>query len=185
MMCLMDRDWARFGRLVEAARRHRGWTQEDLVQEAGVGLSTVQSIERGRRDKPQILPTHRIVAHTLGWADGSIEAVLAGGDPTTVDQQNATPSASPEPPSRIEVGVDALLDDLTARVREALLGGTVADATAIDMGPEDDGEVVIIWKRGEKRDLTPEQQRDLRRRWGKLQHAARDILADGEEQEEQ
>lgn len=183
MMCLMDRDWARFGELVEAARRRRGWTQEDLVRAAGVGLSTVQSIERGRREKPQILPTHRIVARALGWADGSIETVLAGGEPVEAD--SAAPDLVVNVPSDKVEKVGTLLDDLTARVREALLGGTVADATAIDLGPDDEGGVVIIWKRGEKRDLTPDEQRDLNLRWGKLQRAAHEILADNKKQEDQ
>ncbi|MFI1520615.1 helix-turn-helix domain-containing protein [Kitasatospora cineracea] len=170
----MDRDWGRLSRRIAAEREALALPQQPFADQLGVSRSAVQKLESGHAYR-KITPLHRSVERIFDWEEGSVEAILVGGEPTVRDVVS----------SPIEAGVDALLDDLTARVREALLGGTVADATAIDMGPEDDGEVVIIWKRGEKRDLTPEQQRDLRRRWGKLQHAARDILADDGEQEDQ
>lgn len=177
MMCLMDRDWARLGEHVEAERRRREWTQEDLARAADVGVSTVQSVERGNRQKPQILPTHRVIARVLGWDDGSVEAVLAGGDPTYA----AEFGPSSQPTGVLEESAAALLDDLTARVKGALLGGQVVDATAVPMG---DGDVVIIWKGGEEQELTPSQRRKLEQQWHRFQRAAHDILADDEEQEE-
>ncbi|MFJ8437641.1 helix-turn-helix domain-containing protein [Kitasatospora griseola] len=170
----MDRDWGRLSRRIAAEREALALPQQPFADQLGVSRSAVQKLESGHAYR-KVTPLHRSVERAFGWEEGSVEAILDGGEPATCDAAD----------SPIEVGVDALLDDLTARVREALLGGTVADATAIDMGPDDDGEVVIIWKRGKKKELTAAQQRDLRRRWGRLQHAARDILADGEEQEEQ
>ncbi len=170
----MDRDWGRLSRRIAAEREALALPQQPFAEQLGVSRSAVQKLESGHAYR-KVTPLHRNVERVFGWEEGSIEAILDGGEPSVRSAAG----------SLIEAGVDALLDDLTVRVREALLGGTVADATAIDMGPHDDGEVVIIWKRGEKRELTAEQQRDLRRRWGKLQHAARDILADGEDQEGQ
>jgi hypothetical protein len=139
----------------------------------------VQSIERGREfSAPQL--SHRSVAQVLGWAPDSIALVLAGGEPirsapsAVAHQPTVNVATSPEAES-----VDDLLDDLTERVRMALLGGTVADADAIGLGDEPDGgEVVLIWKRGERPDATPEQLRADLKKWARLQRVAREILAD-------
>lgn len=175
----MNFDWSRLGRAVVARRRTLGLSQVALADAAGLSRSAIQGIERGGEfSSPQL--SHRSVAQALGWTPASVADVLAGGEPTLA----ASPSPSPvpaEPESRIEAGVDALLDDLTARVKGALLGGQVVDATAIDLGPGDEGGVVIIWKQGEGQDLTLEQQRKLRRRWAKLQRAAHEILDDDED----
>ncbi|MFJ5923889.1 helix-turn-helix domain-containing protein [Kitasatospora sp. NPDC092948] len=180
----MDRDWKRFGVMVEAGRRRLGWTQDDLAREADISPSTVFTMERGIRTKPAILSTHRVVARALGWMDGSVEKVLAGGSPelTThrADSEASRSAGSVE--ASVEAGVDTLLDDLTVRVRGALLGGQVVDATAVPMG---EGDVILIWKAGEKQKLTAAQQRKLEQQWHRFQRAAHDILADDEEQQDQ
>ncbi|WP_157815642.1 helix-turn-helix domain-containing protein [Kitasatospora sp. CB02891] len=170
----MDRDWARLSRYIASAREALGLPQPAFAAELGVGRSAIQKLESGHEYR-KVTPLHRAVERRFGWAEGSIETVLAGGE--------AERFAGPVSDSPIEAGVDALLDDLTARVKGALLGGQVVDATAVPMG-DGDGSVVIIWKGGEERDLTPAQRRRLERQWSKFQRAAHDILADGEEQEE-
>ncbi|RPE34977.1 hypothetical protein EDD38_3322 [Kitasatospora cineracea] len=67
-------------------------------------------------------------------------------------------------------------------MKGALLGGQVADATAVPMG--DDGSVILIWKAGADQELTTAQQRELEKKWSRIQRAAQNILA-AEEQEEQ
>lgn len=180
----MDLDWGRLGKAVAAARREEGLTQAELASRAGLGRSAVQGIERGRSfSSPQ--PSHRLVAHALGWAHGSVEAVLAGGEPAAApDRPSDAPRLeSVQQLSPVEAGVDALLDDLTARVKGALLGGQVADATAVPMG--EDGSVVLIWKAGADQELSTAQQRELEKKWSRIQRAAQNILADDEEQEDQ
>ncbi|MFJ5070189.1 helix-turn-helix domain-containing protein [Kitasatospora sp. NPDC088556] len=172
----MDRDWARLSRAIAAARDDLGLTQPELATALGVGRSSVQKLESGHQ-YAKVTPLHREVSRRFGWTDGSIEAVLAGGGPTVrAWQSDAEPSADIEASE-----VDDLLDDLTERVRETLLGGKVADATAIELDSEEDGGVVLIWKRGESQTLTPEQQRDLRRKWSKLQRAAHEIFSEDSE----
>lgn len=186
MMGGMGYDWAHFGSVVKAARAAKGMTQADLAAEVGVSLSTVQGIERGARTQQKILPVHKAVFRALGWDEATIAVVLQGGQPPSVSTRAAEAMVvALQPAVSIEAGVaaggevDDLLDDLTERVRAALLGGTVADADAIGLGDEpDDGEVVLIWKRGERPDATPEQLRADVKKWARLQRVAREILAD-------
>jgi HTH-type transcriptional regulator / antitoxin HipB len=46
----MDRAVKRFGENVRAARKARGWTQEDLAHESGLATVQVSRIERGVRE---------------------------------------------------------------------------------------------------------------------------------------
>jgi transcriptional regulator with XRE-family HTH domain len=46
----MDRAVRRFGENVRAARKARGWTQEDLAHESGLATVQVSRIERGVRE---------------------------------------------------------------------------------------------------------------------------------------
>ncbi|MCG6493380.1 helix-turn-helix transcriptional regulator [Kitasatospora sp. A2-31] len=175
----MEQDWGRLGRAVREAREAAGLSQVELAELAGLSRSAVQSIERGRAfGAPQL--SHRSVAQVLGWTPDSIALVLAGGEParSTPSAMAYQPTVSVATSSETE-SVDGLLDDLTERVRTALLGGTVADADAIGLGDEpDDGEVVLIWKRGQRPDATPEQLRADLKKWARLQRVAREILAD-------
>lgn len=170
----MDRDWARLSRHIAGAREALGLPQPAFAAELGVGRSAIQKLESGHEYRKPT-PLHRAVERRFGWATGSVEAILAGGEPERL--AGDSPEGSP-----VEEGVDALLDDLTARVKGALLGGQVADATAVPMG---EGSVVLIWKAGADQELTPAQQRELERKWSRIQRAAQNILADDEEQEDQ
>ncbi|MFD8949396.1 helix-turn-helix domain-containing protein [Streptomyces xanthophaeus] len=130
----MDRDWVRLGKALQAARKASGVTQEGLADELGVGRSAVQLIERGKEfSKPS--QTQRAFARRVGWAEGSIEAVLAGGEPT-LDPLPASPAAPEEAraesrlPLRI---VDELADD-----------GALLDTTVVPLG--DDARMVVVVK---------------------------------------
>lgn len=142
----------------------------------------MQAIERGKMfDAPQL--SHRSVASTLGWQPSSVASILGGGDPVPVLAPGQQPAHLVVAPSygagRSEA--DEFLDDLTERVKVALLGGKVVDSDVVELGDEDGdepSEVVLIWKRGERPDLTPAQRRASARKWARLQAAAREILAE-------
>jgi transcriptional regulator with XRE-family HTH domain len=172
----MERDWARFGRAVKAARAAGDMTQEELATAAGVGVSTIQTLERGSRHYARVTANHRAVAQALGWTGDSVERVLAGGEPTVAEaplqpvSMGDAASAAP---------VDDLLDGLTERARLALQGGTVVDADVIDLAPDDpDSVAVLILKRGDRPATTPEQMRADLKKWAELQRAARRIFSD-------
>ncbi|MGW4648109.1 helix-turn-helix transcriptional regulator [Kitasatospora sp. NPDC004289] len=178
----MNLDWARLGSAVKAARLAAGLSQVDLADAAGLSRSAVQAIERGKAfDAPQL--SHRSVASTLGWHANSVASVLAGGDPVPLpavgQPMPPAPTAAAAAAGRSEA--DEFLDDLTERVKLALLGGKVVDSDVVELddeGGEEPSEVVLIWKRGERPDMTPAQRRAAARKWAKLQAAAREILAE-------
>lgn len=122
----MDAQWTRLGRAFAEGRATQNLTQEDVVTRFGISLSVVQGIERGGPFK-SITASMRLYALGLGWAPGSIEAVLDGGSPTPL-----APAPAPG------------LRGLPYRITEALADGQALDARLIPIGP--DGEAVIILK---------------------------------------
>jgi transcriptional regulator with XRE-family HTH domain len=153
----MDRDWARLGKALQAARKASGVTQEQLADELGVGRSAVQLIERGKEfSKPS--QTQRAFARRVGWADGSIEAVLAGGEP--VVKPAATSPPSPE---------DALSDSrLPLRIVDELADdGALLDTTVVPLG--DDARMVVVVK-GKPGASAAELRRNLEKWRAAYQH---------------
>jgi transcriptional regulator with XRE-family HTH domain len=52
---------ARFGLAVRAARRERGWAQEELSEAAGLDRTYISGLERGQRN-PTLTTQERIAA---------------------------------------------------------------------------------------------------------------------------
>ncbi|WP_078999103.1 helix-turn-helix domain-containing protein [Streptomyces sp. WM4235] len=125
----MDRDWARLGKALKAARQAIGLTQEQLAAELGVSRSVVQGIERGKpHSKPSL--TMRAYARRVGWATDSIDEVLAGREPRLAAQ----PEAAAEPPAGLPLRiVDELADD-----------GALLDTVVVPLGG--DARMVVVVK---------------------------------------
>lgn len=92
----MGRDWKRLGAAFKAAREGKGLKQAELAEATGQNLSTIQNLESARYGKGfvRVPSSAHLVATYLGWADGSISAVLEGGEPTLtreVDAANRPP----------------------------------------------------------------------------------------------
>ncbi|ONI48675.1 MULTISPECIES: helix-turn-helix domain-containing protein [unclassified Streptomyces] len=80
----MNRDplaWARLGQKLKQARLARGLKQSDIATEADVSLASVQSAEAGTVPKSRMPITLPPIAAALGWKQGSVDAVLDGGEP--------------------------------------------------------------------------------------------------------
>ncbi|MEU0102438.1 helix-turn-helix transcriptional regulator [Streptomyces sp. NPDC006267] len=80
----MNRDphaWARLGQKLKATRLARGLKQSDIAEEASVSLASVQSAEAGTMPKSRMPITLPPIAAALGWRQGSVDAVLDGGEP--------------------------------------------------------------------------------------------------------
>ena len=60
-------------------------TQAELAAKAGIGLSTVQLLERGTT-RTRLPDTISSVESALGWAPGSARALLFGGEAEPVAQ---------------------------------------------------------------------------------------------------
>lgn len=67
------------GQVIRSLREEKGWSQEKLALDAGMGTSHVSRIERGERR----LPTSRLdaLAGALGTSPAAIYAMLEGLQP--------------------------------------------------------------------------------------------------------
>jgi DNA-binding XRE family transcriptional regulator len=143
----MSEDWARLAEAIAKARKARRWTQEQLAAEAGIGYSTVQRLESGRpfsRRPSTLIP----VAWALGWDDGSVTSILAGGDPTMrPDRVDADDRAGVQGPSA----------QLPARVTHALAEGEVLDTEVLELS-HNGVTLVLVAKRDPNRDAEGNQR---------------------------
>lgn len=145
----MQPDWKRLGWEFARAREAADLTQVEAAERIGVSRPTIQSIERGGPFK-RITSTMRTYAQLVGWAEGSIEAVLAGGSPV---RHQGSESAAGEEPGRLkplaaaESGVSP-----PTRIRAEPADGEGLDPGVYDLTPEGAGEgvqlLVVVNKKG-------------------------------------
>ncbi|MEU0133356.1 helix-turn-helix transcriptional regulator [Streptomyces sp. NPDC006296] len=154
----MDRDWARLGSALRAARDDLGLGQKDVAERIGVTRNALRNIEVGEISR--VTPTVREYTRIVGWTEASIDAVLNGGDPTreTVPPDDPTTTVTVETP-----------EELPLRIQAALAGGgPVLDTAVINLPSEDgedsDAQMVIVVK-GRSGDVTPEQMRKALLQW--------------------
>lgn len=74
-------DWQRLGAAVRARRHERRLSPYDVRMAGGPSPATVQKIEAGAA-REITSQTKDKLEHALGWTLGSVDAVLAGGEPT-------------------------------------------------------------------------------------------------------
>ncbi|KDN83441.1 helix-turn-helix domain-containing protein [Kitasatospora cheerisanensis] len=158
----MERDWGRLGSLLRADRTAQGLTQDEVGSAIGVHRNTVRAIEDGTGRR--ITPSIRAYAREVGWSDGSVEAVLDGGEPA-------------RPASRLEMEAasrlaELLIARLPQRVLQELSDGHIVDSDVVDLRPDGSAAVLsLVLERGA--DLpAPEQVREDLRRWS---HVQRDL----------
>lgn len=151
----MDHDWQRLGKALQATRRARipKITQEQAAAELGVSRSVIQNIERGI-GFTKATPTVREYARRLGWTGGSIDEVLAGGEPTLTEDAPV--------PGAVE------FRGLPSRVkRELEQEGDLVDTAVIQL--PGGGTAVVIVK--DQPDATPEQREMNLEAWLRTQPA--------------
>jgi len=100
-MLAVEHDWPRLGKAVRQRRDALGLSQGA----GGVSVATWRKVENGTESSytPRTLAR---IASALGWTDDSVDAVLAGGDPTI----------AADPPSAGDVDLLAIIADLQSRV---------------------------------------------------------------------
>lgn len=115
-------DYRRAGRRLLGARvlRDRRWrTRGTYAEDIGISVRTVADVETGRIGKRRDWDpgTIAILERAVGWAPGSYDAVLAGREPTPLDDQ------TPDLPEEIVVRTRDILDNpnLTEAMREEML----------------------------------------------------------------
>lgn len=139
MMRAMNRNWARLGELLKAARSERGWEQQDVAGRIGVKRGALYNIERGEVSK--ITPTLIAYARLMGWTDDSIEHVLDGGEPVIRE-------GKPDHVQRSESAREP--SDLSIRVQQALKEGPLIDSRVTEVATPSGRVKATIVVRGEE-----------------------------------
>jgi hypothetical protein len=133
----MDGDWTRLGKAVKAARNSKGLNQVDLGALAEVKRTVIQTIERGHGFK-RITATLRGVERALDWGRGSVELLLAGGEPLPADEPwELLFPGQPQPGSG---------GQLPFRIARALSEGTTLDTAIVPLTSSADVVVVVQGK---------------------------------------
>lgn len=168
----MAKDWKRLADVVRDARkRHEPpLRQEDLAERAQVSLGSIQTLERGTGYTRMPRAAYS-VAHVLGWTTESIEAVLAGGDPTYREQPHSAPAPA------------ATVPDYAARlplaVRDALSAGELVDTEVLDLGSDDSGmRMIVVVTREQRSSEDLEKMRANLSQWTKKKGKLRRIASD-------
>ncbi|MFD9603253.1 helix-turn-helix domain-containing protein [Streptomyces sp. NPDC059970] len=161
-------DWEELGRALKAARKAAGLKQSDVAARLGISLSSVQAIERGTvYAKPT--PTIRAFAAAVGWADGSVEQVLAGGTPTASREEPPSSADSSEPTAPVPEGKLPLriVADLTDE-------GALLDTVVIPLAGGGQAVVVVKGKAGG----TPAEIQAALEAWRRTQPHLQGLLDD-------
>lgn len=172
---MTTRDWEQLARAIRTARRSHGWTQGGLAAAAKVGLSTVQRLESGRGYSRWPLGLDR-VERSLEWSPGSVDAVLAGGEPTS----SAAPAEQPSGPAQ---PVADPIDALPRRIRHELSKGEYLDHTVMDF-PRSGGKLIVIATRDPER--SPEDEAELGEEvaeWTRVQRGLHGLVKHDNEQD--
>ncbi len=120
-----DSAWAHLAAAVRAQRLRLGLTQQQAAAVAGVSKIVWGKVENAGqtsyRDRTLVA-----VEQAMGWAPGSVEQILAGGQPTLPDPDDTPPppamsgqiaafsgklhELTPEQLAKLEGYIDAMLD---------------------------------------------------------------------------
>ncbi|UPZ27735.1 helix-turn-helix domain-containing protein [Streptomyces sp. LRE541] len=137
-----ERDWERLGNAYAEARKLADLTQVEVAERLGVSRTPIQAIERGKQSNgrpfTKVSSTMRAYARLVGWAEGSPEQILSGGDPDYTPQEALS---QPSEPSGLPSAVD----------RE-LRSGKTLDHAVVHLGgadDEDDFRLVVVVKGAE------------------------------------
>jgi DNA-binding XRE family transcriptional regulator len=149
-------DWQRLGKAFAAARRDKGYTQQEAADALHASRAPVQAIERGRQSNgtefTKVTRTMRDYARLVGWTDDSPARILGGGEPAA-----AEPS---EPPQS-----EPAATDLPPAVERELRSGKTLDHAVVNLGSEDDDDsrLIVVLKGAE--DMSEEEIDRLWRKW--------------------
>ncbi|MCK1813318.1 helix-turn-helix domain-containing protein [Streptomyces sp. XM4011] len=136
----MERDWARLGAELKAARVRLGMEQQEIAEATGKTRGAIANIEKGALRS--VSRTVEAYAAKVGWPTERIEEILSG--------QGAEDPATPS--------------DLSVRVRQALKEGPLIDSKVLRV-PTAGGEVqATIVVRGQS-DMSPEDLLAALREW--------------------
>lgn len=103
-------DWKRLGRYVRARREELDMLQDEFSVRYGVSTSTLQAIEMAKQPGYRRETLQKLEVG-LRWAPGSVKAILAGGEPTLVEDDGGVDEDRVD---RILSGIDVLSGTVSA-----------------------------------------------------------------------
>ncbi|WP_145499216.1 helix-turn-helix domain-containing protein [Streptomyces sp. CFMR 7] len=74
--------WTRLGTKIREAREAQGFSRKALSELSGVSEKSIQVAEEGREPRARWPQSLSLIEAGLGWAKGSMEHVLDGGEPS-------------------------------------------------------------------------------------------------------
>jgi len=174
---VMSKDWARLARAIQQARESRRMpgglrmTQTQLAEAAGVSEGTIQNLENPERTYRRRPPTLAAVERVL-WKPGSVDAVLAGGDPIPLSDEEFTEGRGGTATDRSS----PIGQRLPLRVQHEL-DGDVVDTDVIDLGRSGMKMIVVITRDPGHELPDDDQLREDYREWSRVQRELRGIAA--------
>lgn len=166
----MDEDTKRLGSELQAAREGRRpkVSQMAMAEQLGVGRTTVQSIEAGKFAK--VNSTIREYARLVGWPDGAVDRVFAGGPVVA-------PVAEPADTSEDSPGFGDF--GLAPAVEYELRSGKTLESMVISLGPDEDDGHLIVALQG-KKGASSEEIARIAARFRKVRPRLQGLTADDE-----
>lgn len=152
--------WSRLAAAIRSAREARGLTQDGLAQLAGVAENSVQNLEDADRRPTRMPPSLAKVEPHLGWAAGSGQAILRGGE--------ATPAPIEESAAERRTA-DRLRDKLPLRVVDELESDDALIDSQVIQLPGTDGARMTVVVHG-RPDATPQQIQEALLAWRRAEH---------------
>ncbi|MBW1603451.1 XRE family transcriptional regulator [Streptomyces sp. JJ66] len=149
----MERDWARLGRAFADGRKLRHVKQDEVPDLIGSSRAVIQKIEQGTAYKRGPAAVHRRYADWLGWTNDSIDAVLAGGEPTMRDDARGETAQS--------ASVPGAPDDLPIATQYALREGPLVETKTYSVPTAGGTLTATIVVRGEPEASPEEMHRAL------------------------
>jgi hypothetical protein len=82
----MEEDWQRVAALIDGRRTQLGMSKADLYRESGLSETKFRLMANGVPVARE--GNRRSIESAIAWAPGSLDAALAGEDPTPIDALN-------------------------------------------------------------------------------------------------
>lgn len=118
-------NYPRLADAIQARARELGLTQEQLVTRSGMGRTTIQRLWKGTADNEPAKRTKNDLEQVLGWVTGSVDAVLADGDPTV--RRETSDESSGNPLEAVAAAIATAGADLPLAVKLAIETGKLLD----------------------------------------------------------
>ncbi|MFI0827187.1 helix-turn-helix domain-containing protein [Streptomyces roseolus] len=175
-------DWSGLGAALRARREDLRWSQDAVGQQIGVQRNALRRIEGGIISR--VSSTVRAYARVIGWTDDSVDAVLAGGQPTLredvdEEQKNVSAQVKAEPDVAGEVA-RALMSRLPARIVQEIVDGQVVEHDVLDLRPDGSSALMTLVVERSPEVSTAQVQEDLRH-WSDVQRQLRKLLQEAQD----